>query len=70
MKGRVERQAKPRAPARGRLEMGSSKESCKDGFDVRHGQRQETETATRIGEKASEKRSSAQKQGCRSARCL
>lgn len=68
MKGRVERQAKPGALAGGTLEMGSQRESCKDGFDVRHGQRQEMEIAARIA--SFSERSSAQKQGCRGARCL
>lgn len=53
MKGRVERQRKPRALAGEWLEMGCQRENCKDGFDVRHGQRQEMEIAARIGEKAS-----------------
>lgn len=48
--------------------MGSQRESCKDGFDVRHGQRQEMEIAARIA--SFSERSSAQKQGCRGARCL
>lgn len=50
---RVERQVKPRVPAGGRLEMGCQRESWKDGFDVRHGQRCEMETGARRGEKAS-----------------
>lgn len=53
MKGRVERQRKPRAVADEGLEIGCQRENYKDGFDVRHGQRQEMEIATRIGEKGS-----------------
>lgn len=51
MWGRVERQKKPGAPAGRRLEMVFQRESCKDGFDVRHGQRQEMEIAAKIRRK-------------------
>lgn len=50
---RVERQVKPRVSAGERLEKECQRESWKDGFDVRHGQRHEMETGARRVEKAS-----------------
>lgn len=51
IRGRAEREKKPRAPAGAGLGMGCQRESCKDGFDGRHGQGQEVETTARLGEK-------------------